>query len=69
MTEPDSIQQVIERLMTKRAADIETMCERMLVLDRGGVLVIDKPDGAYEVRLTDDVPWGEIHYKREGVIR
>lgn len=59
------MQELIADVLHRRHEAIETMCERMLVLDAGGVLVTDRPFGAFEVRLSTDVPWGELHYRTE----
>jgi len=62
--------ETIQELAAQRAAEhseaVERMCEQMLVLPGSrGVLVTDLPDGAFRVELSDDVPFGEIHYRRE----
>lgn len=56
-----NLQEYIAAEMERRNAAIEMMCERMLVLDSGGVLVETYANGQV-VTLTKDVPWGEVHY-------
>ena len=57
---------VVEQLRRNHEV-LERMCERMLVLpgDRG-VLVTLLPMGTVRAELSDDVPFGEIHYTHHG---
>ena len=60
---------ILDRAVKKAARDyfdaIEMMCEQMLVQPGNrGVLVHDHIDGSWEVELSLDVPFGQIHHRR-----
>jgi hypothetical protein len=63
----DAVVAAARRVFAERHAAIERMCEQMLVTPGNrGVLVTDEPGAAYTVELSDEVPFGEIHYRRVG---
>jgi hypothetical protein len=58
-----AFQRLVDEQVRRNHEVIETMCERMLVTPGNrGVLVTDLGDGTVRAELSDDVPFGQIHY-------
>jgi hypothetical protein len=59
------IQKLVDEQVRRNHEVIDHMCELMLVTPGSrGVLVTERDDGTVAAELSDDVPFGEIHYAR-----
>lgn len=66
-TYAEKIQPFIEEQRKNNEAAIEQMCERMLTQEGTdyGVLVTEMNNGTVTAELSPDVPFSQIHHKRE----
>ena len=60
----EAIAQAVHEVLSKRDAMLEEMCVQMLLEGKRGLRVVEYAD-KITAELTDDVPYGEIHWHQD----